>query len=70
MTTTTARTPRTTAPTGTTAERSRRRLSARVRILLWLLFVMAVALASVAATTRSFLLRDVDQQRAARAGDR
>ncbi|MFI6941086.1 ATP-binding protein [Streptomyces sp. NPDC050418] len=39
-----------------------RRVSARVRILLWLLLVMAVALASVAATTRSILLRDVDQR--------
>ncbi len=48
--------------TGTTADRGRRRLSARVRILLWLLFVMAVALTSVAATTRSFLLRDVDHR--------
>ncbi|MGW0839254.1 ATP-binding protein [Streptomyces sp. NPDC002787] len=39
-----------------------RRVSARVRILLWLLLVMAVALASVATTTRSILLRDVDQR--------
>src|SRR5688500_10901522 len=68
MTTTTeARTPRTTPPAGTTdrattADRVRRRISARVRILLWLLFVMAVALASVAMTTRSFLLRDVDHR--------
>ncbi|MDO0930370.1 ATP-binding protein [Streptomyces sp. DG2A-72] len=46
----------------TTAEPAavRRRVSARVRILLWLLFVMAVALASVATTTRSILLREVD----------
>ncbi|MET7294088.1 HAMP domain-containing sensor histidine kinase [Streptomyces griseoloalbus] len=67
MTTTPARTPRTTAPAGTTdrattADGPRRRLSARVRILLWLLFVMAVALASVATTTRSFLQRDVDDR--------
>ncbi|MGQ4425256.1 two-component sensor histidine kinase, partial [Streptomyces violaceoruber] len=59
------RTPRTTRP-GTTGpakgERERRRISARVRILLWLLLVMAVALASVAATTRSILLRDTDQR--------
>ncbi|MFF1697243.1 hypothetical protein ACFVXC_27130 [Streptomyces sp. NPDC058257] len=33
----------------TTAESARRWVSARVRILLWLLFVMAVALAAVAA---------------------
>ncbi|WP_225859601.1 sensor histidine kinase [Streptomyces albicerus] len=38
----------------------RRRISARVRILLWLLLVMAVAFAAVATTTRSILLRDVD----------
>ncbi|EKX66729.1 sensor histidine kinase [Streptomyces ipomoeae] len=46
----------------TTVDGARRRVSARVRILLWLLLVMAVALASVAATTRSILLRDVDQR--------
>ncbi|WP_320778548.1 ATP-binding protein [Streptomyces sp. CRN 30] len=47
----------------TTADRAgRRRISARVRILLWLLLVMAVALASVAATTRSILLHDTDQR--------
>ncbi|MGP2439434.1 ATP-binding protein [Streptomyces sp. JW3] len=46
----------------TTADRERRRISARVRILLWLLLVMAVALASVAATTRSILLRDTGQR--------
>ncbi|WP_309062412.1 ATP-binding protein [Streptomyces sp.] len=67
MTTTAAGTPRTTAPArttdrATTADPVRRRISARVRILLWLLFVMAVALASVATTTRSFLLRDVDDR--------
>ncbi|MCD7437563.1 HAMP domain-containing protein [Streptomyces lincolnensis] len=66
MTTTAARPDRTTRPTttdpATTAEGSRRRLSARVRILLWLLFVMAVALASVATTTRSILLRETDER--------
>ncbi|QUI35798.1 HAMP domain-containing protein [Streptomyces alfalfae] len=46
----------------TTAEPPRRRISARVRILLWLLVVMAVALTAVAATTRSVLLRDVDHR--------
>ncbi|MGW6059392.1 ATP-binding protein [Streptomyces sp. NPDC055189] len=51
----------TTAPV-TTAERPLRRISARVRILLWLLVVMAVALTAVAATTRSVLLRDVDHR--------
>ncbi|WP_338777804.1 ATP-binding protein [Streptomyces sp. DG1A-41] len=51
----------TTAPALTT-DAGRRRVSARVRILLWLLLVMAVALASVAMTTRSFLLRDVDNR--------
>ncbi|WP_374106073.1 sensor histidine kinase [Streptomyces sp. BV286] len=40
----------------------RRRVSARVRILLWLLLVMAVAFAAVATTTRSILLRDVDSR--------
>ncbi|MBH5133075.1 HAMP domain-containing protein [Streptomyces sp. HB-N217] len=59
MTTTGAATPTTDPATG---ERERRRVSARVRILLWLLLVMAVALASVAATTRSILLRDTDQR--------
>ncbi|MEU0716026.1 ATP-binding protein [Streptomyces lavendulocolor] len=43
----------------TTADR---RVSARVRILLWLLLVMAVALVAVAMTTRSILLRDVDHR--------
>lgn len=42
--------------------RTDRRISARVRILLWLLLVMAVALAAVAMTTRSILLRDVDHR--------
>ncbi|MFE6160207.1 ATP-binding protein [Streptomyces sp. NPDC056486] len=51
----------TTAPV-TTAEHPLRRISARVRILLWLLVVMAVALTAVAATTRSVLLRDVDHR--------
>ncbi|MGW0707812.1 ATP-binding protein [Streptomyces sp. NPDC002643] len=46
----------------TTADGARRWLSARVRILLWLLLVMAVALASVATTTRSILLRDTEQR--------
>lgn len=43
-----------------TARGGRPRLTARVRILLWLLVVMAVALAAVAVTTRSILVRDVD----------
>ncbi|MEU4995218.1 ATP-binding protein [Streptomyces sp. NPDC021622] len=46
----------------TTAERPHRWISARVRILLWLLVVMTVALTAVAATTRSVLLRDVDHR--------
>ncbi|WP_369216168.1 ATP-binding protein [Streptomyces flavofungini] len=46
----------------TTADPPRRRISARVRILLWLLVVMAVALTAVAATTRSVLLREVDHR--------
>ncbi|MGI5351943.1 sensor histidine kinase [Streptomyces sp. CA-250714] len=37
-------------------------ISARVRILLWLLAVMAVALGTVATTTRSILVRDVDHR--------
>lgn len=45
-----------------TAENAPRRISARVRILLWLLMVMTVALAAVVGTTRSILLRDVDQR--------
>lgn len=61
MTTTAAPVATTTDP-ATTADRPRRRVSARVRILLWLLLVMAVALASVATTTRSILLRDTDQR--------
>jgi signal transduction histidine kinase len=58
----------TTTPTtepAPTADRARRRPSARVRILLWLLLVMTVALASVAMTTRSILLRDADARAAA-----
>ncbi|MBB6417074.1 signal transduction histidine kinase [Streptomyces sp. AK010] len=51
----------TTAP-APTADTGRRRVSARVRILMGLLLVMALALASVAMTTRSFLLRDVDHR--------
>ncbi|MFF6784833.1 ATP-binding protein [Streptomyces sp. NPDC012510] len=58
----TDRTPTTTDPVTTAEAPSARRVSARVRILLWLLLVMAVALASVATTTRSILLRDVDQR--------
>ncbi|MGW5862672.1 ATP-binding protein [Streptomyces sp. NPDC055239] len=58
----TARATTTTTAPVTTAESARRWVSARVRILLWLLFVMAVALAAVAATTRSVLLRDVDHR--------
>ncbi|MFJ3507551.1 sensor histidine kinase [Streptomyces luteogriseus] len=65
-TTTAARAPtttgRTTAAPDPTADPGRRRVSARVRILLWLLLVMALALAAVAMTTRSFLLRDVDNR--------
>ncbi|WP_210576183.1 HAMP domain-containing sensor histidine kinase [Streptomyces sp. GESEQ-4] len=65
MTTTEARTDRTADPATTgpaTADGPPRRVTARVRILLWLLFVMAVALASVATTTRSILLRDTDHR--------
>ncbi|MFF7165120.1 ATP-binding protein [Streptomyces sp. NPDC008086] len=66
MTTTTARVratadPTTTDPT-TATDPARRRITARVRILLWLLLVMAVALIEVATTTRSFLMRDVDNR--------
>lgn len=63
-----AQTTQTTAPVttadhgGTPARTHSGRLSARVRILLWLLVVMAVALTAVATTTRSILLRDVDQR--------
>ncbi len=38
------------------------RISARVRILLWLLVVLAVALGAVAVTVRSILQRDVDHR--------
>ncbi|GAA2124304.1 sensor histidine kinase [Streptomyces synnematoformans] len=37
-------------------------ISARARILLWLLVVMTAALAAVAGTTRSILLRDLDHR--------
>ncbi|TPQ19414.1 sensor histidine kinase [Streptomyces sporangiiformans] len=64
MTTAAQVTERTTTDPATTAELPavpvRGRLSARVRILLWLLLVTAVAFAAVATTTRSILLRDVD----------
>ncbi|MGP4112207.1 sensor histidine kinase [Streptomyces sp. 4N509B] len=40
------------------------RISARFRILLWLVAVMAVALAAVVLTTRSILLRDVNERTA------
>ncbi|WP_189321198.1 sensor histidine kinase [Streptomyces flaveus] len=55
--------PTTTVPV-TTAEPVpvRRWITARVRILLWLLLVTAVAFAAVAMTTRSILLRDVDNR--------
>lgn len=46
----------------TESRKESRRISARVRILLWLLLVMAVALGAVATTTRSILLRDVDHR--------
>ncbi|GGZ20328.1 two-component sensor histidine kinase [Streptomyces inusitatus] len=46
----------------TTADPVRRWVSARLRILLWLLLVMAVALGAVATATRSVLLRDVDHR--------
>lgn len=61
--TTTAETP---APPPPPAPRGafRFRLSARFRILLWLLAVMAVALATVVLTTRSILLRDVNERTA------
>ncbi|MGP3969504.1 sensor histidine kinase [Streptomyces sp. 6N223] len=58
----------TTAGAATTAEAAPApggfRLSARFRILLWLLAVMAVALAAVVLTTRSILLRDVNERTA------
>ncbi|MHB9754208.1 sensor histidine kinase [Streptomyces sp. BYX5S] len=53
---------RTTTGRATTAEPAPRWVSARVRILLWLLVVMTAALTAVAATTRSVLLRDVDHR--------
>ncbi|MFG3493716.1 sensor histidine kinase [Streptomyces sp. NPDC047928] len=45
-----------------TTWRTERPISARVRILLWLLLVMGTALAAVAMITRSILLRDVDHR--------
>ncbi|MEU5399519.1 ATP-binding protein [Streptomyces sp. NPDC005963] len=45
-----------------TADSGRPWVSARLRILLWLIVVMAVALTAVAAATRSVLLRDVDHR--------
>ncbi|MFE5854931.1 ATP-binding protein [Streptomyces sp. NPDC056500] len=45
-----------------TADSGRPWVSARLRILLWLVVVMAVALTAVAAATRSVLLRDVDHR--------
>ncbi|WP_208607267.1 sensor histidine kinase [Streptomyces curacoi] len=67
MTTTAARATQTTDPVTTTepartTDRGRRRITARGRILLWLLLLMAVALVEVATTTRSFLMRDVDNR--------
>ncbi|MFE7130681.1 ATP-binding protein [Streptomyces sp. NPDC057638] len=46
----------------TTADPVRRWVSARIRILLWLLLVMAVALGAVATVTRSVLLREMDHR--------
>ncbi|MFK4689432.1 sensor histidine kinase [Streptomyces pristinaespiralis] len=46
----------------TPVKRTDRRISARVRILLWLLLMMTVALGAVATTTRSLLLRDIDHR--------
>ncbi|MFD5553025.1 ATP-binding protein [Streptomyces sp. NPDC127068] len=57
--TTTARAATTTV---TTADPVRRWVSARLRIMLWLLLVMAVALGAVAFATRSVLLRDADHR--------
>ncbi|NGO13286.1 HAMP domain-containing protein [Streptomyces sp. HC44] len=64
MTTTERVAGRTTTDPATTAETVpvQRRISARVRILLWLLLVTAVGFAAVAMTTRSILLRDVDNR--------
>lgn len=45
-----------------TADSGRPWVSARLRILIWLVVVMAVALVAVAAATRSVLLRDVDHR--------
>ncbi|MER5491802.1 ATP-binding protein [Streptomyces sp. NPDC002490] len=46
----------------TTADPVRRWVSARLRILLWLLLVMAVALGAVAFATRSVLLKEADDR--------
>ncbi|PGH51695.1 two-component sensor histidine kinase [Streptomyces sp. Ru87] len=57
--------PTTTAVTTEPAATARafpRRISARFRIMLWLLLLMTVALVAVAATTRSILVRDVEQR--------
>ncbi|CAM5463487.1 sensor histidine kinase [Streptomyces atroolivaceus] len=63
MTTTTTAPPGpTTATTTGEPPPAGNRISARVRILLWLLVVMTVALAAVAATTRSILLTDLDHR--------
>lgn len=63
MTTPTTRVTTAAWETVTTADAGpARRISARVRILLWLLVVMTVALAAVAMTTRSILVRDVDHR--------
>lgn len=56
---TTAEAPRGPGPARSTAPTW---ISARVRILLWLLAVMAVALGAVATTTRSILVRDVEHR--------
>ncbi|WP_328772225.1 sensor histidine kinase [Streptomyces sp. NBC_00286] len=65
MTTTAARATPTTAPVTTdpvTTDHGHRRITARFRILLWLLLMMAVGLVSVATTTRYLLLQDVDKR--------
>ncbi|MGX2997705.1 ATP-binding protein [Streptomyces sp. JNUCC 64] len=60
--TTTMTVPAGTTTPVTTADPVRRWVSARLRILLWLLLVMAVALGAVAFATRSVLLRDADHR--------
>ncbi|ARQ68333.1 sensor histidine kinase [Streptomyces marincola] len=64
MTTAREGTTSTTDRGATTADGARApsRVSARFRILLWLVVVMAVALAAVVVTTRSILLRDVEER--------